>query len=1045
MPRLSAAEHGMLPFDDRTLFFAFVVVFASLCIAVLVVWRQTPSQPGLGRLASAFWLMALGVGMVAGFGIGNGFGVVAGNSIVVLGAAQLFQATREFYRRQRQWWPTLLGVAVGAAASAYFFAVDRNVDARIVIVSLVTASYAGGSCWVSAVEGSRAKEGLSTWLIASAHGIATCVLLARAVLTATGVQAGAALGSHWPTAMAVLGMIFAGLGTTVGFIAAANRRLMLAATEAAKLMNASEERYRSLVETSPDVIYRTDHRGRFSYCNPASERLLGYDRDELLGRHFLELIRPDFRPAAEVFYRRQNAEEVASTYFEFPAIAKDGRELWIGQHVQRLSGPGEKVGFEAVARDISELKRAEAELQAEKRLLEQLVTVARMTAEGSDLDATLQTTLNVVISLTGASSGSLILLDERGEVTRGIFMGPDGPVAVERAQCQQVMETGLAGWVARHGESVIVDDASADPRWLPSPALPVRSALAVRIASGSSLVGVLTLVHPEPGRFVDENLRLLVEAAAQIALSLRNAQVSAARLRLANEESLLFETLDAATRHLDRDEMARAAADAIARRTGWHVSVAEPGKDGHWRMLGGPAGVEDGQQPLDAGIIGRAFRQGTPQVVADVQADRDYVPIDAPVRRELAVPMRYRDRVLGVLNLESEAAGELDPDLVRLAESLAGAMALGLQNADLYETLTEQHARLEAMVRSNRDGLVLADAAGRLLMVSAPALALLGLAGEPADWAGRDGIDLVATLGAESAALHDALLQPELGDEVREGEHVIGSRMVHWLSLPVQTLGRLLVLRDVTREREVERMREDLTRTMVHDLRTPLTSILAAVELAHTAPGATPEQKTLLDVAERNAHRQLRLIDAILDIDRLEQGGFPVERRDVAFADLAAEALRLALPRASTAGIELVSAVPWSLPPVHVDRGLVGRVLENLIGNALKFTPAGGTVRVEASSPQPGSVWVTVRDTGPGVPSELRGRLFTKFAAGEQEGRGSGLGLAFCRLVLEAHGGRIWLDADHGPGASFTFTLSTAGEARQQQAVEPEIALDAER
>jgi signal transduction histidine kinase len=124
---------------------------------------------------------------------------------------------------------------------------------------------------------------------------------------------------------------------------------------------------------------------------------------------------------------------------------------------------------------------------------------------------------------------------------------------------------------------------------------------------------------------------------------------------------------------------------------------------------------------------------------------------------------------------------------------------------------------------------------------------------------------------------------------------------------------------------------------------------------------------------------------------------------------------------------------------VRADEGLIERVLQNLIGNAIKFTPPGGAIGVlaEAPSAEPGWVRISIRDTGPGVPDELRGRLFQKFAAGQQAGRGSGLGLAFCRLVVEAHGGRIWAEGEPGQGAIFIFTLPQASQARPARSIAP--------
>jgi len=105
----------------------------------------------------------------------------------------------------------------------------------------------------------------------------------------------------------------------------------------------------------------------------------------------------------------------------------------------------------------------------------------------------------------------------------------------------------------------------------------------------------------------------------------------------------------------------------------------------------------------------------------------------------------------------------------------------------------------------------------------------------------------------------------------------------------------------------------------------------------------------------------------------------------------------------------------------------VSRILHNLVGNSIKFAPEGGAIRISALSDSPSMLRVTVSDDGPGIPSELRDRLFQKFTTGDVSGRGTGLGLAFCRLAVEAHGGRIWVDTEPGRGSTFSFTLPVAG------------------
>ena len=142
------------------------------------------------------------------------------------------------------------------------------------------------------------------------------------------------------------------------------------ATAAEEAMRESEQRYRHIVDLAHDIIYSTDAEGRFTFCNPTAVRLLKYSSEDLIGRRYLDLVRPDYRQAVERFYGRQFVKQTPSTYFELPVLAQDGSELWIGQNVQLIIENGRLDGFHAVARDVTERKRAEAELQKAKGVAE---------------------------------------------------------------------------------------------------------------------------------------------------------------------------------------------------------------------------------------------------------------------------------------------------------------------------------------------------------------------------------------------------------------------------------------------------------------------------------------------------------------------------------------------------------------------------------------------------------------------------------------------------------------------------------------------------
>jgi signal transduction histidine kinase len=221
-----------------------------------------------------------------------------------------------------------------------------------------------------------------------------------------------------------------------------------------------------------------------------------------------------------------------------------------------------------------------------------------------------------------------------------------------------------------------------------------------------------------------------------------------------------------------------------------------------------------------------------------------------------------------------------------------------------------------------------------------------------------------------------------------------------------------------------------MTRMMVHDLRNPVGTILTALQFLGTEAASvlSNDQRRTLTIAHNGAKRMLALVNSILDVSQLESGQMLLNRALIRLDNLIDETLRAQLPQAVAKNQSLESDLPPALPPAWADAELIGRVLQNLVGNAIKFTPAGGVIRVTARVEQDDKrkLLVSVSDTGRGIPPEIRERLFQKFVRGRQVGRGSGLGLAFCKLAVEAHGERIGVESTPESGATFTFSLATA-------------------
>ncbi|HEX8616345.1 MAG TPA: response regulator [Thermoanaerobaculia bacterium] len=229
--------------------------------------------------------------------------------------------------------------------------------------------------------------------------------------------------------------------------------------------------------------------------------------------------------------------------------------------------------------------------------------------------------------------------------------------------------------------------------------------------------------------------------------------------------------------------------------------------------------------------------------------------------------------------------------------------------------------------------------------------------------------------------------------------------------------------RNYKRLQELEKVRDDMRNMIVHDLRTPLTSVIVGVEMLGSHGELTALQREMISLAPAGGKTLLGLINDLLDVEKMESGTPHLRYAELSANDLVGEAVAQLASLAELEQTKLVAVVPEGLPSFPGDANKLSRTLVNLIANAIKFTRAG-TVTITASLTEPRSIQFAIRDTGAGIPAEAFERIFEKFGQVEAGHRvGTGLGLAFCKLAVEAHGGRIGVASSPGLGSTFSFTL----------------------
>ncbi len=237
------------------------------------------------------------------------------------------------------------------------------------------------------------------------------------------------------------------------------------------------------------------------------------------------------------------------------------------------------------------------------------------------------------------------------------------------------------------------------------------------------------------------------------------------------------------------------------------------------------------------------------------------------------------------------------------------------------------------------------------------------------------------------------------------------------------------ILRDITARKELDALRDDMTSMIFHDLRSPLGNIVSSLEMMS---GLLPQDETLnsmLNIAKNSTGRIQRLVNSLLDINRLESGQEIVDQNSIDPVALLREAIRDVEPAVAARQQTLTNRATSVLPLVWVDVDMIYRVLINLLENAIKFTPVTGRIDIGAQTASDGmfvNFWV--RDNGPGIPPAERERIFEKFTRlrGKNRPGGLGVGLAFCRLAVTGHGGKIWIESEVDKGTTFWLSLPVA-------------------
>ena len=679
-----------------------------------------------------------------------------------------------------------------------------------------------------------------------------------------------------------------------------------------------------------------------------------------------------------------------------------------------------------------------------KALLELLYNVSREVATALDLRTVLQRVLYEVMQNVGGERCSIVVLDDAGKaVDATIVYGKEFHEHTTQ-QLRDTMERGLAGWVIRNRKAALILDTSKDERWLmrPDDAMDksgIKSAICVPLLAREKMVGVLTLVHPAPNAFSAEQLDLMQAIADQAGIAVLNARLYTESQRQARVMTALAEGAAAMNASLRMEDVYQRI--LIQTMQALQVETVAVGMlEGEHIVYKAAAGQNAGnilgrKIALGEGIAGVAAMEGHGVVVPDVHQDKNYGEADqfggVEMRAVVVAPIQSQGRVIGIIEAINPIAKSFDPDALLVMTGIGGLAGTTIQNAELFERLQAAHQRYRELFEDSIEPMLITDWQGRILEANRQAILLSGYTSEKlhtltieqlheVNWK-RIGVEF-ETLRENRTFSYESSLRRE--DDSHTSIEVHARRVEFDETDAIQW-----ILRDITERKELDNLREDLTAMIYHDLRSPLANIVSSLDVLFSMVPEDDKEtvQTILRIAENSTDRIQRLVSSLLDVNRLESGQPVADQKVVDPIALIEQAVLDVEPVARGRRQTVSAKLPKELPPIWVDEDMARRVLINLMENAVKFTPPDGQLEVGAY-PEDRWVHMWVKDNGPGIPVAEQERVFDKFTRlrGTNKSSGLGIGLAFCRLAVLGHGGKIWVESEPGKGSVFHFTFPVA-------------------
>jgi PAS domain S-box-containing protein len=646
------------------------------------------------------------------------------------------------------------------------------------------------------------------------------------------------------------------------------------------------------------------------------------------------------------------------------------------------------------------------------------------------------------------------------------------------------MNEGVAGWVAEHCESLIIDDVSLDPRFKKLGRAPVGSMACVPLIDNGIFIGTLTVSSPERDTFDARKQRMLAIFADQAVLDITNARQADVALRQANQLEMLLRLSQGITTSREVDELYRAIlvhvqrlvpsdraeiyiynelaqelqpiAEALATSDDGHSDERRQREFPRIKIVG--ALGEAIRLHHSTSLVAWAATHHHPMIHTPVkfQQDESCVPSDDSKLAEMAVPLVSKEALYGVLLLQRTEA--YISEELRLIRNLSDMAAAALENIALFQQVRADQEQWRAIWNTSSDGIALLGSDACFIEAN-PAFGRM-VEQKPQQITGVDFLELFSCsdegISAEcqelshiQAALQEQRALPyiELDLPIKGAERSIGLSItpVSLTSAPFS----LMIARDITSIRDATRVKANFISMITHELRAPINTINGYLDLALTGIGGelNDQQREFVQRARSGSEHLYALVEDLLLVSRADAGQLRLNRAALQLDEVVANSVEELELTAKDSDITIEINISDDLPRLYADSVRLQQVLRNLLSNAIHYTPAGGHVTISARAITPPSehdehtnelsgdqsqqfITIEVADTGSGIAPEFHERIFERFFQVPMDisGRtgGQGLGLAIVKMIVELHGGHVSLRSIPGAGSVFTFTLPVA-------------------